>query len=197
MSPLPVIANTYRITLNYATADGIRPVNVFHVRGGPYTDVEVGQQIEGAFVDNMLSPVPARYEPTHLSILRLDGTAATLEYGRTDENALCGYDGSSQAVLEGALCLTLRTGVRGPSGRGRVFIGPVAEAAVGNGLFTGTDPSQVVEAWEEFRTVLNTGPTPMEHVVASYTHAVAREVTVYSASAPMAYQKRRLIASRS
>lgn len=195
MPPLPSITDTWRITLNWNTVQGITPRNVFHVRNGSLgiTDADVGAAIDDA-IDAMASPshlfhVCNDAQVCHtVDILKLDATSATTVY--TLATDLTGGSGSGQIVPAPAVITKFLTGERGPARRGRMFQGPVAEGSIANGEVGSTSQGLMQAAWEDFAGSLDTD-FGGNLVVASYVHEDARDVTTIVVETVLGTQKHR------
>lgn len=195
MSPLPVIANTYRVALNYQTADGISPVNIFHV--GSMGDVtEVGDALNASMVDNMLAPVSRRYEPTSWTVTKLDGSSAGVIVPKSSGIQMCGFAEAAEVVIEGAYVCSFRSLQKGPQGRNRVFVGPIAEGATFNGLVDPSTRDEMIDSWLTFQAALQANTPFVEQLVVSYVHAHSYEIVSTSAMSNIGTQRRRLVAQR-
>lgn len=195
MSPLPVIEGVYRVTINLTAQGALSPVNVFHIAGTPGTDAEAQAALSLAWQSNMLSPVPDVFEPTTYTIIPLDGTTPSSDHViNPDAHPLCNA-GDDDWSPETAAVLKFKSNFRGPSGRGRIFIGPLGEGSMADGKWVGEGVADVLEAWENFNDALNTEAFTM--CVASYTNEVAHVITNISANLELATQRRRLLATRS
>lgn len=194
MSPLPVIEGVYRVTINYSAVGGLSPVNVFHIAGTPGTVAEAEAALSLAWEPGMAAPVPEVFEPITYTILPLDGVTPGTEHimGPTAHPFCDG--GSGDYVPEAAGILKLQTDTRGPSGRGRQFIGPLSEAAIDAGVWVGAGVTNVLDAWNTFNETLQTEDFTL--CVASYVHEVAHVVTNLTVNTQQATQRRRLLATR-
>lgn len=192
MPPLPTITNVYRITLDWAQADGVAPRNVFHVRGTPANVTDLGDAIDdalGTLVNNELFAVMNSSQLcSSFSILPLDGVTGTVVHGITDP--LRGA-GSSSIIPQGAVVMSFHTAVRGPRGRGRMYIGPVREDVVSGGLVDGATLAGMVTHWGDFFDALVAGSPSLEFGIASYEHAQFNPVTSHRGDLVMGTQRRR------
>lgn len=191
---LPVIPNTFRCTLNYAAVNGCSPVNVFHVQSTLGSAAAVAEALWTAEVEGLLLPVPAAFEPTSYTVIELDGSSASFEFPRpVGSETLCLAE-DEEPIMEGAVVLSLRTGVRGPRGRGRLFIGPIGENIQNEGRIVGDSLTLLAPIWEEYITNLVGEDCVMS--VASYAHAEANFIAGVTVQPYMATQRRRLLATR-
>lgn len=194
MSPLPVIPNTFRCTLNYGSVGGCSPVNVMHVQSTLGSATAVADAIYASEQPGMLLPVPEAFEPVSWTVLELDGSSAAVERPRAPGSEVLCEGGTSEPIMEGAVVLSLRTGQRGPRGRGRLFIGPIGEGAQNEGQIVGDSLTELVPAWEAF--VLALVAEDCVFSIASYVHEEANFVSNISVQPYMATQRRRLLATR-
>jgi hypothetical protein len=170
--PLPVIADVFRVTLDWNTVDGVTPRNVINVRCTDTSDVS---DIAGAFSDaysglsvSPWKPMSSSAECGSLTILPLDGTSAGIEVFM--DTHFFGSSGGS-IVPSTAVLMKFQTSVRGPRGRGRQYIGPCTEDVIDSGMITTTLRTDVHDAWVAFIEALATGSPSIEFGIASYVHA--------------------------
>lgn len=185
--PLPVIANVYRCSLVFNRVVGVKPVNVFHVRLAASSETAIGTKIVASLSSNMLRPMSSSFGIDHVTVLQLDGTSAGLDFPVTGVVGQTAGD----IIPAGAALISLRTAVRGPRGRGRVYVGPICEAAQANGILDPTTVGAMTTAWSTFLGALNTGTTPMEPVIASYKHLNANLIVNSHCDSLIATQRRR------
>lgn len=185
MAPLPEIEDVYRIALNWSVANA---VNVIHVHANGQTPAGIFTALAGNVTAAMFNGMPDSTGIASVDITPLDGfgatyTAATDGTSKWKGNKVGEY---SPAV---AACVSLHTAARGPANRGRVFLGPIAEASQNNGLQVSVDRTGMETAWNAFAAAW-IGDS-MEFVVASYKHATALTVTSCSVRPALATQRRR------
>jgi len=185
---LPVIADTYRITLNWSTQAGVAPRNVFHVRSSGNTAAAIGALMESEFESTMFAGMASQFALLSLDVLPLDGSSATLVHGMT--RSITG-DSSGDFVPSTAAVCSFRTAQRGPRGRGRMYIGPCTEGVQTDGILSGTVASSGAAAWAEFMTDLAAASPAAALVVASYKHADAHDVTSLIYELILGTQRRR------
>lgn len=188
MPPLPVIDDVFRVTFNWGGAHGITPRNVIHVRAPLLDEQGVSTALVSSFNDDMWKCVQQDYAFSSMDILKLDGTSAT----QTINNAAQGSLTSGDSIPEACGIVSLRTAQRGSRGRGRVFLGPVAESQQAQGVIV--SPTTTSIAWEAFRDELVDNDA--ELVVASYVHADANPVTNIIMEPIIGTQRRRLLQLR-
>lgn len=189
MAPLPTIANVIRVGLRWNPHDGVQPYNVMHVATNT-TDLEqlaldLGDSWQDAGAGVFVRTCSG-FTMTTVDLTPLDGVTATQQWplGHTLSG---GTDGES--IPATCAVLSLKTNQRGPRGRGRLYLGPLAEGAQSNGLVNG--PDTVSAAWRAFNTALAATDSAASMVVASYTHADAGAVTSMHIDAACGTQRRR------
>lgn len=198
MPPLPVITDVVRVTFSWNTVNGVTPHNVIHLRTALTDEADIMAEIVSAVgsgdADKMYIAMHSSYEIDHVDILKLDGSAATATFvGLStlfDTNG-----GSGELVPEASMLIKLATAQGGPRGRGRQYIGPLAEAACANGFLTGITLSVIADAWVDFSEALVT--SSLSHLcVASYKHADSNDVISITPRSYIATQRRRLLQTR-
>ena len=199
MPHLPVIPNIFRVAIRHvAPSTGQHTVNVIHVLG---RDDDTGASLASALNDAIADTHPfealqSGYDSDHvtLQITPLDGHTTTTEHTVSDSAWGGGVGGD--AIPEAAMGVTLYTDVRGRRGRGRVFVGPVSESSVNNGLFGSTLVSDMTAAWNLWQVHLKSLDVNRDFMVASYKDGLARPVTVMTARAQVRTQRGRLVRLR-
>jgi len=193
--PLPVITDTFRITLDWGpVTTGETVANVFHVHanGASETDVADGLEpiIEGwATSGNPYAALSNGFQLSQFTVLALDGVSAGIV--RVPSPAPHG-GASGEAIPQVAQIVSFYTTTRGPRGRGRQFIGPATESEVSGGAFTVIFSAAVETNWNAFNTALGAAATPMALCVASYAHATQSEVSDIVAKIGSGTQRRRM-----
>jgi hypothetical protein len=115
--------------------------------------------------------MPGSYGIISVTVLPLDGTSAGLEVV-PDTPATA--TGSGEYISQGCGVMSWHTGVRGPSGRGRTYFGPITETAQSSGLLT----SDVDEWAGDGNGLLAELTVAGFHLcVASYVHSVTHDIT--------------------
>lgn len=188
--PLPVITNCFRVVLNWvcAAGPGQRAVNVMHVVAPGKTQ----DQIYAAFDTNMHSSlwenVSSDSGVETVDITPLDGSTATLEYVTGLTSKWMG-NASVGAMIAVAQVVKFRTGIRGRSYRGHIYLPFTSEAQYAVGEFNNTDTNSCQAAWRTFASNIEAaGVTP---VVASYKLSTAAIITAIDVETPAATQRRR------
>jgi len=188
MTPLPVIADVYRVALNWSNdTPGQSAENVMHFHAVGSSAAAVGAILDASVQGDMWKPVCSTSGIDSLSITPLDGSSATVLF--TTESSLWTGETAGDWSPASAPVVAFATGLRGRSYRGRLFLPFCAEGAISDGSLTGTLAADVVDAWISFQGYLS--ETPVTHVVASYKHATAAPVTSYTVASAIGTQRRR------
>jgi len=188
---LPVISNTYRCALNFNNTFSASPpktVNVLHVRTVTEDEAGIANSINDALQAATQNPYgngSSVFELQLVQVTKLDGSSGAVD--TTVSGFFMGTGGDY--IPQGAQVISLKTGARGPQGRGRVYIGPIAETQNENGALL--DTSSSVSGWEDVQADLAGGG--IELVVASYVHSVARTVVGISSRPFLRTQRRRAV----
>ena len=188
---LPVIANTARVTWNFATSGGITPRIVQHFRSTTGDEVELGELIWAAVDGGIFAPMHQNYEPESLTVLWLDGASAGVTVPNPDIGTPQLCEGTGDLLPSSAAVLSFYTGTRGPSGRGRSYIGPIVEGQADQGYLPTGTRTAMNTSWTTFMTALATGSPAVTLVVASYADEVARTVTSGFVREVLGTQRRR------
>ncbi len=189
--PLPTIPNVYRCSFTFG-ASGQIAVNVIHLHRSASTASAVWNDIKtigDANFDTVFNPWAAMdndYVILDLTVLPLDGVSASVS-GLPDEAWHGG--GSGQRLPAMAQIVHFGTDTRGPRGRGRVFIGPIVEGEVTEGLMENSVRAGTALNWINFADALDAEGLSL--VVASYVHEDFNEVTAISAQSVPGIQRRR------
>jgi len=189
MAPLPGIGNCVRIGIRWTSFQGVQPYNVFHILTATDDLQEITDAISAAAnaaSDDMWGPLATGQVAQSLDVTPLDGTTATQTLFMSNS-----FVGANTGQTIPAVCCTvsLKSPQRGAQGRGRLYLGPVTEAAVENGLILGIEDVQ--DAWTAFNDELAGSSIAGSLCVASYTHAEAYGVTSIVVKEAASTQRRR------
>lgn len=189
MPPLPVIADTYRVTWNFSGSEGVTPRIVQHFYS-PSSDVDVfGASLIAVLEDDLFYPMPGAFEPETIDVLPLDGTTPTKTFDLPEAVAFC--SGDSDFSPASAYVLSLQTAVRGPRGRGRSYIGPVADSTIQDGHVFGPSHDAIQVAWANTLIAAAALDPLISLCVASYTHEEMNVVTGLTVRNVIGTQRRR------
>jgi hypothetical protein len=196
--PLPVIADTMRVAVQGTTTGGHHWANILHFRKtgaitfpaaiaildplllSHYTVVSGAGQTWRALAPTTSALTEFRYTP-------LDGTSATT----VNTHAVAGLSASDPLPASVAIVITLRTGTRGRSYRGRVYQGPNCEADNTAGAPLAVNIAAIAVQWNRFITAALAG-SGVSLVVASYHLSTATDVLTCTVDSRWDTQRRRL-----
>ena len=129
MAPLPVLADTYLISINYVQGESAL-ANVFTVFStSATTATDVATHVQGAwFLTNSIADQQSDIITYNiLSVTPLDGTSLPL---LVDISSQSGGAAGGVASVQASMVITLRTGSRGRSARGRMYVGGILAASL-------------------------------------------------------------------
>lgn len=188
---LPVIPNVMRVTYNFESYLGVTPRIIHHFLTATADEVEFGENLWAALPDGLFGPMHSSFEPYSLSVIALDGVQATAIVPRptTDPPELCNANGE---ILPAVCALvSLRSGIRGPRGRGRSYVGPICENTCSDGVLDGLWINDTQAAWDALPGALGAMDPAAGLAVASYVHEEANLVQSIIVERPLATQRRR------
>lgn len=185
---LPVIADIFRVTLNWNYAAGVFDAhNVLHISCPTGDESDVFTAIDAQVTQAMWDWVSGSAVVESVDVLALDGSSATHNHTVTGSKWTGGGLGTGLPQVAGLV--KLQTGLRGPRHRGRVFLPFVGEGEVaGNTLI---DVAAVTTAWDNFANALIANSPTMALGVASYAHADWNQATGIIGESKTATQRRR------
>lgn len=191
MAPLPTIGNCVRVSINWTTQGGVRPINVVHLITDSTNESEIGEALDDAWVAggaNVWAIVQETYRIDSYTITLLDGHSA----GQVvDCGVTVGGQATGNIVPAVAGVLSFHTPQRGPRGRGRLYMGPVGEGVITDGLLSSSIRNDIIGAWDDVVDSLAASPVAASFGVASYVHAEVNGVTAISMRGPAGTQRRR------
>lgn len=188
MGHLPVIPFVFRTTWNFTPSVGQPTHNVLHFYDGARTALELVGAIEDAISPNyieMFASVQNGYGLDSIDVIALDGTSPTFNV----PIGSFGGQASGQPIPNSCGIITLRTAERGRSHRGRVYLGPLSEGGVDNGVVDVTDKESAQSGWGAFKTACSTNEFNL--VVASYKLKTTSDVVSVTAQPIAGTQRRR------
>lgn len=167
--PAIVIPHVTQVVLKWRRYQGVKPVNVLHfvTHGAGWGDpAELATNLGTVMTDAMFGPMSTSHAFFTIGVTPLDGVTAEREF------TVPGRSGSGGANIDPAVAavVSLRTSTRGPRGRGRVYIGPVADNEWSQGSLVAGLANTTTAAWDTFRTALPAQSGAFDLVVASKKH---------------------------
>jgi PPE-repeat protein len=184
--PLPIIANTYRTTLIWTNGSS-SAANVLHVRKAASSAAAIATLVDGSAQALQWDCVQSTAVVTQLRVTPLDGSGATV-FLTTAGAKWTGRTVGDAVPAESAL-ISLRTALRGPRNRGRIYLPWTGEASQSNGVIAPASVANLITGWTAFIAALNAGRADL--VVASYRAALAQTVTSFLVESQSATQRRR------
>lgn len=187
MPALPVIADVYRVALNW-TDSGQSAVNVMHILRSGATASVIAASVDANVTTAMWGTVVNGASVNHLVVTPLDGAGASYTLNTTGAK-WTGSGGVADPCVQCAVMIKLSTTLRGRSNRGRLYLPFTSEAVSGGGVIAAGTQTTVQNAWNAFLTAMvAAGSQP---VVASYLHATQHPVSAYTVELAMGTQRRR------
>ena len=137
---LPVIANTYQVSIGYGYAGVSTAANVLHVQAFALTAQEIADAVAGVWwrTDTWPAIMSNTAFATQLRVTPLDGSSTTAIANGANFGTINGQQDHTASGLAESLVVTQYTDVRGRSGRGRYYVPYIAEPfrAVGGASWT-------------------------------------------------------------
>lgn len=170
MPPLPVIADVFRVTLDWAAGSAPQCHNVMHFEAPSKTSAQVFTALNANVTNSMWSTMYTGAHVTNVDVLPLDGTSPTLSNAVAGGPAKwAGNGGSDYSSRAPAAIIKLATAIRGPANRGRVFLPFCSEQDFTAGRFDPSIVTAVTAAWVTFANAMAAAGVALG--VASYVHA--------------------------
>lgn len=151
------------------------------------SETDLRTALNANWSNNMQNTMSSASDQDTMEIIKLDGSSPTVSFAGVG-NSL--GQGNDQVIVQACSLVQLRTAIRGPRGRGRVFLPFVAESKQNNGALDPTSLGTQETAWNTF--VDDMSLDGWDLVVASYVHAAAQAVTNITLRPVVATQNRRI-----
>jgi hypothetical protein len=123
-----------------------------------------------------------------MKVLPLDGTSATFD---TPIGAAIHGGGSGGVLPQICSVISLHTATRGARGRGRMYIGPMGETQISNGIIGSGTQNTMLTGWGDFHDDLLTKTSGTELAIASYKHGDVHPVINLRVDGVAGTQRRR------
>jgi hypothetical protein len=189
--PLPVIADTYRVALDWVNPDfpSQSATNVIHVRKGGTNAAGIATIVDAGVTANMW-----RFQDTHshvnfMNVTPLDGSSVTFPLATGSPAKWSGVQTNQQPLMQVCTLIKLVTAKRGRSYRGRVYLPWTDEAGVSGNVLDSPTCALVTTAWIAFLASLTGAGAKL--VVASYLKATAEDVVAVGTELDTATIRRR------
>lgn len=174
MAPLPEIEDVFRVAFRW---DAFNAVNVTHFHAPTKTAPQVYITLNDHVTKEMWGVCQTGVHISQVDITPLVNDAGTFSVATGSPTKWSGK-GTGDLVVNCAAVLSQKTVFRGPSHRGRMFIGPMCESFLANGMVITGNRTELVDAWTAFQAAIIADG--MEHCVASYQHQTATTVLAYN-----------------
>lgn len=158
--PLPVIANVARVAVEGHAANGHQWANIWHLQ-------KPSAMTWSTFATDITAPFSKAYGTgtaplgwghymgtgsgtDDIRVTPLDGTSATIVVSLS-----LGASATAPLPQNVALVLTIRTGTRGRSFRGRIYLAnPITQLDDGTGKVSSSDVANILTIWNQLETDL-------------------------------------------
>src|SRR6266576_425778 len=137
MPPTPVIADVFRVTLNWKRGTERPAANVLHFKAPTANETDVFNTIDANVVRGMWALVSSAVGVESIDILPLDGTSASSRHSTGLPLKWTGEEPGG-VIPNGCALVSLRTGLRGRSNRGRIYLPFVGESGQDDGALSAT-----------------------------------------------------------
>jgi hypothetical protein len=180
--PLPVVTDLYLARLVWTNANAPRTATInlyFKDQAGGHTGTDVYNAVNTAVTQSMWDFTTSGSSVTKVITTKLDGVAASVDHLTGSPAKWTGGGLGTDIILQGCNVITIRTGFRGRSRRGRVYVPWVSEGEQTNGVLASADVAAVQTAWGTFLAAMVTAGYPMHVCSPLHSDSVqASSVTV-------------------
>jgi hypothetical protein len=188
--PLPVIADTYRVALNWTnTQDTTHATNVIHIKKSGSSPAAIITQLEAAATADLWKMVSPGASVDNIVVTPLDGSSISVFHSTGKPAKWTGNGAAGDWIPQVSSLIKLTTSKRGRSYRGRIFLPFTSEGTVAYGIFNSTYVGVCTTAWTTWLTAMTAaGFTPC---VASYLHSTEETIVAIACEGTSATQRRR------
>lgn len=189
--PLPIVANLFLVRLHWTSNQAPRAaVNdlFIHDDAGGHTGNDVYTALNANIFRAMWENVNSTAVVDKVITTKLDGTAASVDHATGSTITWTGV-GGTDPILQGCQVVTLRTGFRGRSRRGRIYLPWIAEDTQASGTIDSTRTATCQTNWDTFRANMKTAGFPLH--VCSRLHNDSVEVSSITVQPFLKTQRRR------
>lgn len=188
--PLPIIANCYRVALNWTnTQNALTATNVMHFAKSGGSASALYTLLNASVTQSMWIPTSTYASVNQVVITPLDGTGVSVPNLTGKPSKWSGAGTPADFNPQVSAIIKMQTVKRGRSYRGRVFLPWVAEGEQTNGVLTAGDVTTCSAAWTTWLAAMTAGG--YNPVVASYLHATSENVVNVLCESLTATQRRR------
>lgn len=188
---LPVILDTFQVTLVWVNGDVPRPAtNVLHFTDtvGGQTEANLSTDLAANVSTGMWTAVGQHSIINRVDIIKLDGVSATHSFNIVAAAKWTGQ-GATDIVAQGCMVVSLKSNVRGRSGRNRVYLPWIGETQQTNGAFVPSVVTDTATAWATF--VNDMAASGWDLVVVSPKESAAHGLATIIARPNVLTQRRR------
>lgn len=154
--PLPVLADMWQVRLNWNNTNAPRDASnnlYFFDSVGTQTATNLAVDFAASVNAQMWGMQSTPSVVTAMTITPLDGVTAGAVFPTGGGAVWLGGSGTD-AILQGSTVISIKSGHRGPSGRGRVYLPWTAESTQLNGVLTPANVTSVQTGWNSFFTAM-------------------------------------------
>lgn len=188
MPPLPVIADTFRVAMFWQGQSGLLGQTVMHFQKAAASAASVAADVDANVTASMWTHTNTNTKVTELHVTPLDGSSATYILAVTGAK-WAGTSGASDVVPASAVVVSFRTGLRGKSNRGRIYLPFTSENVIADGKLLAANVAIGQPAWNAFLAAMIA--VPDFPVVASYKLATKHQITSIVYEGTLGTQRRR------
>lgn len=189
--PLPIVNNSYLVRFVWNSTQAPRAATndmCFHDDAGTHTGTDLYNAINTNVVQAMWSGVNVNAAIYTVITTKLDGSAASLPHATGAPTKWQGTTGGDM-IPQGCGVVTFRTGFRGRSYRGRIYLPWLAESDQTDGTLLSANVVAAQSAWSTFMSNMKTAGFPI-HVL-SRLHSTSTEIVSVQVQPFLKSQRRR------
>ena len=182
-----IIANAFLVTLDWSRYLGVQPRNVlgFTSTGDK---VHVGTVVAASVTTSMFDNMEAGHILKSVTALPLDGASASYI---APVSGVAGAQTVNHIEPPLAGIVSMKTALRGPAHRGRVYVGPCSTQAILDGVILVGIVSAMQTAWNNFLARCVAATPPVVPVVVSRKHLTTAVIGQGVVEATAGTQRRR------
>jgi hypothetical protein len=178
MAPLPIISNTFQVSIGYSYLNTYPAANVLHVQSTVATAQEIADGVAATWWDTTTWPSIQSNSCSagQVRVTPLDGSSTTAIASSASFGTTVGGRNEPASGLVDSLVMTQYTDLRGRSGRGRLYIPFLGEHYLQSDLASWQDANgDISGAYNAFKTLWNTNLTGINRGVVSRLHSSFHE----------------------
>jgi hypothetical protein len=151
--PLPVIADVFQLRLDWSNTNAPRNASnnlYFRDVAGGQTEANLSTDFQASVLVGMWTPVGTNSVINDFTVTKLDGASAGVVF-QTGGAAKWQGSGGSDIILQGCAVVSIKSLIRGPNGRGRIFLPWIGETNQTNGVIVPANVTAMQTAWNSFQ----------------------------------------------